>query len=172
MFNKTDIEKYFIAEKSESILFIVVGILAIVISLVFFFYIKSNFFKGAAIPFIIVGIMHLIVGYTIYNRSDADRKRNVYAYDLNPGELKNAEIPRMKTVATNFVYYRYTEIVLLLAGIILFVYFKNTPEKYFWKGLGMALALEALIRLGAEFFAEKRAKIYLDGLTQFTEQIK
>ena len=35
MFTKTDIEKYFNAEKNESLLFIILGIIAIVLALVF-----------------------------------------------------------------------------------------------------------------------------------------
>ena len=136
MFSKTDIEKYFIAEKNESILLIIIGIAAIVLAIIFFFFIKTNWHKGTAIPFFIIGIMHLVAGYTVYQRSDADRRQNVYAYDMNPSTLKVKEIPRMETVNKNFVIYRYTEIFLLLAGIFLFVYFRNDSTKAFldWAG--------------------------------------
>ena len=171
MFSKTDIEKYFIAEKNESLLFIIIGIAAIVLAIIFFFFIKTNWHKGAAIPFFIVGIMHLVAGYTVYQRSDADRRQNVYAYDMNTAALKTKEIPRMETVNKNFVIYRYTEIFLLLAGIFLFVYFRNDSTKAFWIGLGVALAIEAAISLGADYFAESRAKVYTKGLKEFTEKL-
>ena len=96
MFSKTDIETYFNAEKGESLLFIIVGIAAIILAIIFFFVIKSNWYRGAAIPFVVVGMMHLIVGYTVYNRSDADRIRNTYAYDMNPSELKKKSCPGWK----------------------------------------------------------------------------
>ena len=60
-----------------------------------FFFLKSNFYKGAAIPFVLIGLLLGIVGYTVYNRSDADRTRNVYAYDMNPSQLKNKELMRV-----------------------------------------------------------------------------
>jgi hypothetical protein len=41
MFTESDIEKYFRGEKKESIIFMVVGILAIILGLIFFFIIKS-----------------------------------------------------------------------------------------------------------------------------------
>lgn len=167
MFSKADIEKYFIAEKNESLLFIILGITAIIIALVFFFYIKTNWHKGAAIPFLIVGILHLAVGYTVYKRSDSDRQRNVYAYDLNPAELKSRELPRMEVVNKNFVIYRYTEIVFLLISLLLFLYFKNDDAKTFWVGFALALAIEATVSLGADYFAEKRAKAYTKGLMEF-----
>lgn len=50
MFTKADIEKYFIAEKSESMLFLVFGLIAISLSIFFFSYLKTNFYKGAAVP--------------------------------------------------------------------------------------------------------------------------
>ncbi len=169
MFSKTDIEKYFVAEKNESLLFIFIGIIAIILALVFFFYLKTNWHKGAAIPFLIVGIMHLVIGITIYKRSDADRQRNVYAFDLNPTELKTKEIPRMQKVNKNFVAIRYFEIALLLIGLGLVVSFKNNVDKTFWVGLGIALAIEAVVSLGADYFAEKRAMEYTKGLIEFVK---
>ena len=168
MFTKTDIEKYFNAEKSESLLFILIGIAGIITAISFFIFLKTNFYKGAAMPLLIIGLLLGVVGFTVYKRSDADRIRNVYAYDLNPSELKEKEIPRMKTVIKNFMIYRYVEIILALTGIGLFFYFKNNETQQLWKGFGLTLAIMTLVGLGADYFGEKRGKIYLDGLIQFT----
>lgn len=167
MLDKTAIENYFNAEKNESLMFIIIGAAAIILAVVFLFYLRSNWHKGAAIPFLIIGIMHLVVGFTVYSRSDGDRKRNVYAYDMNPQELKLKEIPRMGKVNKNFVMYRYIEIALLVAGIGLFFAFKYNPDKSFWVGLGLALAIEAATSLAADYFAERRAKDYTKSLTEF-----
>ena len=172
MFTKADIEKYFYAEKNESLLFIIIGMAAVLLALVFLFYLKTNWHKGVALPFLIAGIMHLVVGYTVYKRCDGDRKRNVYAYDMNPDELKNKEILRMEKVNKNFVIYRYTEIALLLLGLGLFFYYRNNIDKSFWVGLGIALAIEAAISLGADFFAEQRAGHYTRGLQSYINQLK
>jgi hypothetical protein len=169
MLTKTDIEKYFNAEKNEILLFIIAGICAIMLAIVFFFYLKNNWYKGAAILFLVVGLMHLVVGTIVYNRSDKGRLRNVYAYDMNPEELRTKEIPRMEVVNKNFVIYRYTEIVLLLAGLGLYLFFNPQPDKRFWVGLGIALAIEAAISLGADYFAEKRATIYTSQLKEFVK---
>jgi drug/metabolite transporter (DMT)-like permease len=167
MLTKNDIEKYFIAEKNESLLFIILGITAIIVAILFFFYFKSNWYKGATIPFLLVGVMHLVIGYTVYNRSDKDRIRVTYAYDMNPGDISTKEIPRMELVNKNFIIYRYTEIILLLAGLALYFFSKNNPDKSFWIGLGVALAIEAAISLGADYFAENRATIYTIQLKKF-----
>ena len=168
MFTKADIEKYFNAEKSESGLFMTIGIAGIVLAVIFFFFLKTEFYKGAAIPLAVIGLLLGIVGFTVYKRSDDDRKRNVYAYDMNPSELKEKEIPRMQTVMKNFILYRWIEIILAAAGIGLYVYFIRDIKHDFWRGLGVGLAVMALIALAADYFAEKRGKVYLHGLISFT----
>lgn len=170
MFSKADIEKYFVAEKQESLLFLCIGIAAIILAAVFFFALKSSFYKGAALPLLLIGIIQLVVGYTVYARSDSDRTRNVYAYDMNPGELKAKELPRMQAVNKNFVTYRYAEIVLMLTGLALVFIFKTNTEKSFWAGLGLTLAIQSLLMLGADFFAEKRAHVYTNSLENFIQK--
>jgi Ca2+/Na+ antiporter len=169
MFTKAAIEKYFNAEKSESRVFIAIGITAIITAQFFFLIGRIPFYKGAAIPFVLIGLLLAVVGYTIYKRSDDDRKRNVYAFDMNPAELKNKELPRMKTVMRNFVLYRYTEIFLLLSGAYLFIYFIRDNRHDFWRGFGLALAIMALIALTADYFAEKRGRVYTRGLESFVK---
>ena len=156
MFSKTDIEKYFMAEKSGGLLFAILGVAAIIAALVFFFYLKTNFYKGAAIPLVLVGLLLGIAGITVYKKSDAGRMAQVYAYDMNPDELKNKELPRMEKVMKNFVALKYAESALFLVGIILFVFFRNDEAQLFWKGFGMALAMLALIAWAADHFAERR----------------
>ena len=169
MFTKTDIEKYFNAEKQESLLLLLIAVTAIIVAIVFLFFLKTNFYKGAAIPLLLIGLLLAVVGYTIYKRSDEDRKRNVYAYDMNPTQLKERELPRMKTVMKNFVIYRYTEIFLLLAGVALYIYFIRDIKHDFRRGFGLALAVMALLALAADFFAEKRATAYTKGLELFIQ---
>ena len=170
MFSKADIEKYFNAEKSESLLFVLIGIAAFITAIGFFIFLKTNFYKGAAIPLLLFGLLLSIVGYTVYKRSDADRVRNVYAYDLNPSELKQKEIPRMQTVMKNFIVYRYVEILLALVGIGLFFYFKNNDARQLWKGFGLTLTIIALLALIADYFAAQRGEVYSKGLQSFIEQ--
>lgn len=172
MFTKTDIEKYFTAEKSESLLFLSIGIAGVVVAVIFFFFLKTNFYKGAAIPLVLIGLLLGIVGFTVYKRSDADRIRVTYAYDMNPQDLKQKELPRMHTVMKNFIIYRWVEIVLAIAGIALFLYFRNNAAQTFWKGFGLTLAIMALLGLTADYFAEARGKIYTKGLQEFTVRMQ
>ena len=170
MFTKADIEKYFNAEKAESWVFMAIGIAGIIAAIVFFFFIKTNLYKGAAIPFLVIGLLLGAVGFTIYKRSDADRMRNVYAYDMNPSELKEKEIPRMQTVIKNFIVYRWVEIILFLTGAALYIYFIRDIRHDFWRGFGLALALMAFMALTADFFAERRGHLYLKCLKSFVSK--
>ena len=169
MLTKTDIEKYFNAEKNESLLIIMIGIVAIVLAIVFFFYLKSNWHKGAAVPLLIVGFMHLVIGSVVFKKSDKDRIRVTYAYDMNPGDISSKEIPHIELVNKNLIIYRYIEIVLLLVGIGVYFFFKSKPDKGFWVGVGITLAIEAAVSLGAVYFAEKRATDYTNQLKEFVK---
>lgn len=169
MFTKEAIERYFLAEKQESLLFVIIGFVAVVAALFCWFQMKTPFYKGMALPLVMVGLLMGVVGFTVYKRSDGDRIRNVYAYDMNPGELKEKEVPRMETVMKNFVIYRYTEILLLLTGIGLFLFFRVQTDKALWSGLGLGLFLMASIALVADGFAERRGAIYLEGLKSFVK---
>ncbi len=168
MLTKTLIEKYFLAEKQESLLFISIGIIAILLAILGWLYFKTAFWKGASIPFLAIALLQIIVGYTVYARSDEQRVDMVYSLDMNPDQLTKVELPRMEVVNKNFVIYRWIEIVLVLAGMGLYVYFReNTPQE-FWKGFGFALCLQALLMLGADYFAEQRAHEYTAALSSFS----
>ena len=172
MFTKTDIEKYFIAEKKESLLFVILGIAAIAVALVGLFYWKTQFWKGASIPLILIAVIQIIVGYTVYARSDKQRTDMVYAFDMDPSRLQNEEMPRMEEVNKNFVTYRWIEIILFVAGIALAVVYKANADKQLIVGIGVALAIEAVLLFGADFIAAKRAGNYSSGLKTFLQKQK
>ncbi len=164
MFTRADIEKYFMAEKHEGLLFLVLGIVAVLLATAFFFSLKTNFAKGAAIPLLVFGCIQFFTGYAVFARSDRQRIDNVYAFDMNPAKLKNEELPRMQAVNKNFVIYCWIEIILLITGIVLVIGYKDNPAKYFLFGLGLMIAVEAAIMLGADYFAGKRAIMYTQQL--------
>jgi hypothetical protein len=169
MLTKADIEKYFIAEKHESLLFLVVGLAAVLLSLIFCFGVKTHMGRGAAIPLLLFGLIQAVAGYSVYQRSDDQRINQVYAYDMNPGQLKIQELARMGKVNRNFNIYRRIEVGALAAGILLILIFRNDPSKYFWVGLGIALSIMALELFTADFIAAKRALVYTGLLERFKD---
>lgn len=170
MFTKADIEKYFVAEKQESFLFLVIGVIAILMAIAFLVFVKTNFYKGAAVPLIVIGLVQAIVGYTVYARSDSDRIRNAYAFDMSPQDLKQKELPRMQIVVKKFAIYRWVEILLALVGLALIIFFRNRPDQSFWFGVGATLTIQALLMFGGDFVAESRAKDYARRLTAFVNR--
>lgn len=163
------IYRYFSAEKQESLLFLIIGIAAIVTAVYFYFFLSGHqaYFKGAAFPLLFIGFIQLAVGYTVYARSDKQRSTIAYCAGTDPQFVQGTEMPRMEKVMKNFVIYRYTEIALALAGLGLFFFFLNDPAMEFWKGLGMTLTIQAMVMLGADNFAEKRGKVYIKELSTF-----
>lgn len=171
MLSRTLIEKYFVAEKQESLVFLVLGAIAVIVALLGWLFYKTPFWKGMAIPFLLTGCVQLAAGYVVYTRSDNQRIENVYALDMNPQQLKQKELPRMQRVVKNFATYRWVEIVLLLMGLGLFFYVRNDPEKQFWAGWGLALVIEALLFFAGDTIGFKRAQEYTDALTAFVSHL-
>jgi hypothetical protein len=170
MLTKADIEKYFIAEKHESLVFLIIGIAAILIALLFYFSMKTQVYKGAAIPLLILGLIQAVAGYTVYVKSDDQRISQVYAYDMNPDQLKTVELTRMRKVNTNFQIFQRIEIGAFIAGIILVIIFRNQEVKSFWLGFGITLAIMAAELFTADFIAEKRAIQYAALLEEFNKK--
>lgn len=93
MINIQFIENYFTEEKIESIIFIIVGLLSIALSFVFLLIIKYVFYKGFAYPLLIIGIIQLIVGTIIYNRSPNDMARVSHIVTEFPHKVETEELP-------------------------------------------------------------------------------
>ncbi len=160
--------KYFNAEKAESYLFILVGVTAFIMALYFIFALKTSFWKGVAIPLIIIALLEFTVGYTIVTRSSKDMMR-VQTYITNqPQKIKLDEIPRMEKVLSNFVIYRYVEIALIILGIVLMY---SSMNDTFWRGIGLGLFVQASIVLSLDFFAERRGHYYSVYLQELVEKI-
>lgn len=160
------IADYFNAEKFESLFFIGVAIIAIALGIYFWIILKEPFYKGIAIPIILVALIQLTVGITVYFRSPKDIIKVVNIQKNEPSKIQTEEIPRMNIVMENFVIYRYVEIVLMLLGLILFFYFDS---QLIWKGIGIGLFIQASLMLSLDYFAEKRGSEYLKQLITLTE---
>lgn len=164
----SSIEKYFNGEKAESYVFIVIGLVALLIAFYFVFTLKTSFWRGVAIPFILVAMLEFIIGYTIVKRSPKDIYRVESFIKVQPSKITLDEIPRMEKVMKNFIIFRYVEICLILLGIILMY---SSLNDTLWRGIGLGLFMQASIVLSLDFFAERRGHIYLEYLKEFVEKI-
>ncbi|HMP92062.1 MAG TPA: hypothetical protein PKD90_04270 [Phnomibacter sp.] len=170
MFTKTDAEAYFMAEKQAGLLFLIIGLLAVAGAAYLWWLAKWPWAKGMAIPLTIIAVLQAVVGYTVHSRADAQRKNVVYNMDLNPEAIRQQELPRMQTVMKNFTLYKWVEMILLLTGLGLCLYFRQKPEGQFWLGVGMGLLLQSCLMLAADYFAERRGRNYFTGLSHWARQ--
>lgn len=167
------IYRYFIAEKQESVVFMIVGVVALILAVVCWFFIKGNpsFYKGAAIPLLALGLIQMVVGFTVYSRTEKQQKDIAYNIGMEPvAYTKSTELPRMKTVMKNFVVYRWVEIAFIVVGVVLIFLFRQNIDKSFWHGLGIALAIQGVIGLGLDYFAESRGKVYTNELQKILSE--
>jgi hypothetical protein len=155
------ISKYFNAEKSESLLFVVVGVAAILLSAYFFIKVKQPFYSGMAYSLIAIALIQFIVGFEVYFRSPKDIARVNQIMQTEVAKIKTEEIPRMETVMKKFVLYRWVEIACVVGGLFMFFYF---PPMTLLKGIGLGLSIQAIFMLSLDYFAESRGRIYLDYL--------
>ncbi len=171
MFEQRDfsfIHKYFIAEKQGSLFIVIVGIAAILLAIGFWFFVKTNplLYKGAAVVLLAIGLGQSIVGFNIYTRTDKQKSDIAYNIGMEPASYaKHTELPRMEKVMKTFTVYRWIGIALIIIGIVLVFVFRTNPDRVFWFGFGIALAVQGAIMLSADYFAEKRGEVY-------TEQIR
>ncbi len=155
------IEKYFNAEKYESVLFVLVGIIAISVAIYFFIKVKQPFYNGIAYPLIGVALIQIIVGTSVYMRSPKDISRVNEIIQTDQSRIQTEEIPRMVTVMKNFNTYKWVEIALLVIGLFMFLYF---PKMSLIKGVGLGLFIQSGFMLLLDFFAESRGREYLEFL--------
>lgn len=154
------ISRYFNAEKSESLIFIIAGLLAVIIGVWFLFVIKKPFYNGVAFSITAIAIVQLTVGYSVYARSPEDIIRVNQIVKNDQAKIHAQEIPRMKTVMKNFMIYKIIEIVFVVAGLLFWIVFKSG----LLSGIGLGLFIQALLMLVFDLFAESRGKIYISFL--------
>jgi hypothetical protein len=158
MVTEQSIARYFDAEKAESLVFLAVGLLGLGVAVYAFFWRGTPFAKGLSYPLCLVGLLFVTVGATILLRSDADKARVTQQLQTNQAALTTEEVPRMEKVMRGFVTYRYTELGLLLVGLVLSLALRSMV---FWQGVGVGLVIMSATALTADFFAERRGGIYL-----------
>jgi hypothetical protein len=154
---------YFTEEKIGSLFFIIIGFITVLLALIFLLIIKYSFFKGIAIPLLLVGTLQIIIGSTIYHKTPKDISRVEQIIKTNTHVLQTTEIPRIKIVLQNFVFYKWIEISLMITSIILTIIL-NKSSQSFWRGLALGLLVQAFLMLCLDLMAQQRAEIYLQFL--------
>lgn len=150
---------YFSAEKQESVIFIAVGLLAVGISV--WLWMNGHRLKSMAYPLVAIAVMQIVVGASVYLRTDAQLTTLSAQLNANPAELKVEETNRMQTVMKNFSIYKAVEMVLLIIGVGMIAFLQRHDLA---AGIGVGLVLQAAFTLTLDIFAEARGADYLSAI--------
>jgi hypothetical protein len=154
-----DMSSYFDAEKQESVIFILIGLLAMGLSL--WLWVNGHRLKSMAYPLVVIALMQIVVGGTVYLRTDAQLSSLSAQLQANPAALKAEETTRMKTVMKNFSIYKTIEMLLLITGIGMIAILQRYDVA---AGIGVGLILQSAFTLVLDVFAEARGAEYLSAI--------
>lgn len=152
--------RYFAAEKHESLLFMVIGVAAIIASVVLFM--TASSYRGMSYPLVLIALIQLGVGGSVYFRTDTQVAELSAQMSAEPAAYKAAELARMDKVSKSFEIYKVIEIVLLAAGIVM-AYALRRSEVFY--GVAVGLIMQASVMLVLDLFAERRADTYVVAVT-------
>lgn len=150
---------YFSAEKQESLIFMAVGLLAIGIGV--WLWMNGHRLKSMAYPLVIIAFLQIVVGGSVYLRTDTQLSTLSAQLQANPAELKAEETTRMQTVMNNFSIYKAVEMLLLIVGVGVIATLQRHDMA---AGIGVGLVLQAAFTLTLDVFAEARGAEYLSAI--------
>jgi phosphate/sulfate permease len=160
---KGEMMAYFAAEKTETLLFMIIGAAGITIGI--FLFVSQNVYRGMVFPFVLIGLIQLIVGGAVFFRTDKQVADLETALHANAAQMKTAELARMDKVNQGFRLYKIIEIVLLAVGITMSFFFKENMMLY---GVAVGLIIQSPLMLVADLIAEHRAEVYVAALQQLS----
>ena len=171
MFTKQDIESYFTAFKNEQLLLMIPGGAALIVALLFYFWLKTPWHKGFALPLAVFAMLFCGAGFSNYKKTEQLRIRSVYNYDMHPEQLKIKELPRAKEVQQNMRVLIYLNASIIIASFLIFLYFRKKEENEYYMGTASSLFLMSSLSVAIYFFMLGPLKAYTAGIEKFTEKI-
>lgn len=151
---------YFAGEKTEAFWILAVGIASLGAAVVLWFWVREPFARGLALALLLVAGLGVAVGGTVYFRSDAQARQLVEQQGTNPAQFAAEEGPRVRQVMRSFGQYRIGYAVAALLALF-FVFVLGKPSQH---GFAVGLLLLAALGLTIDFYAERRAATYIQGL--------
>ena len=147
---------YFLAEKQESLIFLAVGLLPTGIGV--WLWMNGHRLKSMAYPLVAIALLQMVVGATVYLRTDTQLATLSAQLQANPAAFKAEETTRMQTVMKNFSVYKAVEMLLLGIGVGMVALWQRHDLV---AGIGIGLVLQAAFTLTLDIFAEARGSDYL-----------
>lgn len=155
--------QYFQGERAESLLFLLVAAIAILVSIQLLA--NESAYRYLAVPLLAIAAIQVTVGGTVFLRTPKQVARLAVQLDDQADAYRAAELPRMETVQRNFRIYKVLEIVVLLAGIVLTYWCRGNLALY---SVGIGMIAQGAAMLVCDLFAERRADLYVEVLRNFS----
>lgn len=128
---------------------------------------QGDLSKGIGYSLIGIGAIGLVVGGTVYFRTDGQREKLEKQLETAPLEYKKFEGARMERVITQFTILKIGELSIFAGGVATTVV-GVTQKADLTTGIGIGLALDAVLLLLFDYFADARAQTYFRQITDFT----
>ena len=151
---------YFAGEKSEAALILGAGLLCLLAAIALWFWVREPFARGLAAALLLVAALGLGVGGSVYLRTDAQVLELVALQQADPARFVVEEGPRIRQVVRSFGQYRIGYAVAVLLALA-FVFILGRPVHH---GIAVGLLLLAALGFTIDFYAERRAVDYVQGL--------
>ena len=110
-----------------------------------------------------IALIQLVVGTTVYLRTDSQVQGLIAQSQSAPESFKRDEVRRMQTVMKNFNIYKTIEMVLLVLGVCLVGLLQRFDAA---AGIGAGLVVQAAFMLALDLFAEARGQDYMVALKE------
>ena len=169
MLTKSDIERFFTADKQMGLLFLVFSAVLVAAALFLLLSQKPPFHRGVSIPLLLLASSLLYAGYPLHSRSDGRRIRSVYAYDMDPGHLSGKELPRLQSDHRNVSRLHMAGFALFGAAVVAGLLLSRRPELAFWYGLSVSFAAVALLVCGLTYLYASRLGTFTHRLQEFLQ---
>jgi len=154
------LQTYFAGEKSEAVLIMLAGAACLAGALLLWFWVREPFAKGLAAALLIVATLGLVVGGSVYFRTDAQVRDLTELRRTDSVRFAAQEDPRIRQVVRSFGWYRIGYAIAVLAALVL-VFALGRPWHH---GMAVGLLLLAALGFTIDFYAERRAVAYVEAL--------
>jgi len=158
---------YFKAEKKESLFWIGIGVVSVLLTF-YFLLIKSHpYYNGLAYVLITIGVIQLVHGISAFKKGNLNMVSVDYFVQKDLDSIKSKEIPRMEVEMKHLTIYSWIEMGCIVLGLLLFLFCR--PHTL-GKGIGLGLLIQSSVLLILDYFAEQRGKVYLNFLKSLFHQ--
>jgi hypothetical protein len=152
---------YFHAEKQEALLFLLVGVAALLASGLLLR--GDGPWRSMAWPLTAVAAIQVVVGLTVFLRTDAQLAGLVANLASDPAACRAEELARMSRVMWSFQVYGLIELLLIAAGVALAALQPGRQSLY---AIGVGLVIQASLMLVLDLFAAQRGRAYLEAIAR------